>query len=330
MGKILGIGEVMMRLSPQEGKRLVQAEDLRVFYGGSEANAISVCADCGDETEFFTALPANPLGQAALNALRWHGIGTDKILRPEGRLGVYYCDLGYGIRPTSVVYDRKDSAAALLDPEKVDYDALFEGVDWLHISGITSGISANGAKLNELACKKAKEKGIPVSCDLNYRGKLWSKEEAMKTMIPLMQYVDICITNEADSENCLGIHTSHETFQESMQEIQRTFGFDMVLSIDIDAPSTSENYWTGYLYDGNEFKKTETLHVMPILDRIGAGDACSGGFIHAIRKWNDPQKALEFAVYAGALKAVVSGDLSSLTENEVLAMMSSGKNAIQR
>ena len=204
MSKIITLGEIMLRLSPEGSKRFVQVDSFDVIWGGGEANVAVSCANYGHDAYFVSKLPAHEIGQAALNALRRYGVHTDFIARGGNRVGIYYCETGASMRPSKVIYDRAGSAIAEADPEDFDFDAIMEGADWFHWSGITPAISDKAAELTRLACEAAKRHGVTVSCDLNFRKKLWTKEKAQSIMKPLMKYVDVYIGNEEDAELCLG------------------------------------------------------------------------------------------------------------------------------
>lgn len=329
MAKIVGMGEMLMRLSPEMGRRFNNTENLQVFFGGSEANAVAACADFGDEVSFITKLPAHDIGQAALNAIRAHGVETKYIVRGGDRLGIYFCDTGTSIRSTKVIYDRKDSSMALADSTEFDFDGAFEDADWFHWSGITAAISSSAAESIRLACIKAKEHGLTISCDLNYRAKLWTPQKARKVMIPLMDYVDVCIANESEASTCLGMDIEGKSMEDVLKKMKETFRFDTIVTVDLDDLSTSHNQWKSVLYNG-DFYETRELTLLPILDRVGAGDAMAGGLIHALLKWKDPQKAIDFASAAGALKATIAGDLNNVTEEEVMTLAFADNKGIQR
>ena len=204
MGKIVTLGEIMLRLSPAGNRRFVQVDDFDVIWGGGEANVAVSCANYGHDAYFVSKLPEHEIGQAAVNALRRYGVDIRHVARGGKRVGIYYCETGASMRPSKVIYDRAGSAIAEADPEDFDFDAIMEGADWFHWSGITPAISDKAAELTRLACEAAKRHGVTVSVDLNFRKKLWTSEKAQSIMRPLMQYVDVCIGNEEDAELCLG------------------------------------------------------------------------------------------------------------------------------
>ena len=204
MGKIVTMGEIMLRLSTPGQSRFVQTDTFDINYGGGEANVAVSCANYGHKAYFVSKLPKHEIGQAAVNALRRYGVNTEYIARGGNRVGIYYLETGASMRPSKVIYDRAGSAIAEAKPEDFDFDAIMEGADWFHWSGITPAISDQSAECLRLACIAAKKHGVTVSCDLNFRKKLWTSEKAQSVMKPLMQYVDVCIGNEEDAELCLG------------------------------------------------------------------------------------------------------------------------------
>ena len=319
MAKIIGLGEVLLRLSPEYGKRFVNTAKMQAFYGGAEANALTACACFGDEAVFLTKLPDNDIGQAAVNTLRSFGVDTSFIIRGGERMGIYFCDSGNSVRPTKVIYDRKGSSVSQALPDEYDFETAMEGADWLHWSGITPALSDSCAEAVRLACECAKKHGMKVSCDLNYRGKLWSPEQAQKVMVPLMKYVDVCIANESDASGCLGIDTANKTTAGILKELKDTFSFEITATARITEMNVSYNLWKGMLYDGMLYEAKD-MTLLPVMDRTGAGDALSGGLIHGLLKWEDRQKIIEFASAAGALKATAAGDLMYFSEEEVLAL----------
>lgn len=330
MGKIITLGEIMLRLSTPDMKRFVQSDTFDVVYGGGEANVAVSCANYGDEAYFVTKLPAHEIGQCALNALRRWGVKTDYIVRGGSRLGIYFLETGASMRPSKVIYDRADSSMACAEPQDFDFDAIMQGADWFHWSGITPAISDKAAHITRLACEAAKRHGVTVSVDLNFRKKLWSKEKAQSVMRPLMQYVDVCIGNEEDAELCLGFkpdadvtagNTAAEGYKTIFKQMKEAFGFKYVVSTLRESISASHNGWKAMLYDGKDFYVSKHYDIEPIIDRVGGGDSFSGGLIHGFLAKGDPAYALEFAVAASALKHTVPGDFNMFTTAEVETLM---------
>ena len=341
MTKIVTFGEIMLRLTPSEPNgRFIQADKYNVIYGGGEANVAVSCANYGDEGVFVTKVPAHEIGQCAINALRRYGVNTDYIARGGARLGIYYAENGASMRPSKVIYDRAGSSIAEADPSDFDWDAIMEGADWFHWSGITPAISDKAAELTKLACQAAKRHGVTVSCDLNFRAKLWTVEKARSIMAPLMEYVDVCIGNEEDADKCLGFKpdadveggsTDASGYHTIFKQMAEKFGFKIVASTLRESHSASNNGWKALIYDGNEFYESKHYEINPIVDRVGGGDSFSGGLIHGLTKWHDPAKALEFAVAASALKQTIPGDFNAVSEQEVIALAEgSGNGRVQR
>lgn len=319
----------MLRLSTPVNKRFVQSDSFDVVYGGGEANVAVSCANYGHEAYFVSKLPAHEIGQAAVNALRRYGVNTDYIVRGGDRVGIYYLESGVSMRPSKVIYDRAHSAMADAESEEFDFDAIMDGADWFHWSGITPAISDKAARLTLLACQAAKRKGVTVSVDLNFRKKLWTSAKAQSVMRPLMQYVDVCIGNEEDAELCLGFkpdadveggHTDAAGYKGIFKAMASEFGFKYVVSTLRESFSASHNGWKAMLYDGEYFYESKHYDIIPILDRVGGGDSFSGGLIHGLLTKDTPAEALEFAVAASALKHTVHGDFNLVSVSEVEAL----------
>ena len=256
--KIVTLGEIMLRLSTPGNTRFVQSDSFDVVYGGGEANVAVSCANYGHEAYFVTKLPKHEIGQSAVNALRKYGVKTDYIARGGDRVGIYYLETGASMRPSKVIYDRAHSAIAEADPQDFDFDAIMEGAQWFHWSGITPAISDKAAELTRLACEAAKRHGVTVSVDLNFRKKLWTKEKAQSIMKPLMKYVDVCIGNEEDAELCLGFkpdadveggETNAEGYKGIFRQMAQTFGFKYVISTLRESFSATHNGWKAMIYD---------------------------------------------------------------------------------
>jgi 2-dehydro-3-deoxygluconokinase len=341
MTKAVTFGEIMLRLTPSEpNSRFIQADKYDVIFGGGEANVAVSVANYGDESVFVSKVPAHEIGQSAVNALRRYGVNTQYIARGGNRLGIYYAENGASMRPSKVIYDRAGSSIAEADPQDFDWDAIMDGADWFHWSGITPAISDKAAELTKLACQAAKRHNVTVSCDLNFRKKLWTETKAQSVMTPLMEYVDVCIGNEEDAEKCLGFKpeadvesgsTDAAGYHAIFKHMAETFGFKIVVSTLRESRSASDNGWKALIYDGAEFYESKHYEISPIVDRVGGGDSFSGGLIHGLTKWNDPKKALEFAVAASALKHTIPGDFNLVSEDEALALANGSANGrVQR
>lgn len=337
MAKIVTLGEIMLRLSTPGHSRFVQTDTFDAVYGGGEANVAVSCANYGHDAYFVTKLPEHEIGQAAVNALRRYGVRTDFITRGGDRVGIYYLESGTAMRPSKVIYDRAHSAIAEALPEDFDFDAIMEGTDWFHWSGITPAISDRAAEITRLACEAARRHGVTVSVDLNFRKKLWTPQKAQAVMRPLMQYVDVCIGNEEDAELCLGFrpeadvekgNTDAEGYKGIFKAMAAEFGFRYVVSTLRESFSASHNGWKAMIYDGKEFYESKRYDILPIVDRVGGGDSFSGGLIHGLLTKPDQGEALEFAVAASALKHTVEGDFNMMSEAEVEAL--AGGNASGR
>lgn len=329
MKKIVTLGEIMLRLSTPGNKRFVQSDSFDAVFGGGEANVAVSCANYGHEVYFVSKLPEHEIGQSAINALRKYGVKTDYIARGGDRIGIYYLETGASMRPSKVIYDRTHSAIAEASATDFDFDKIMEGASWFHWSGITPAISEKAARLTELACQAAKRHHVTVSVDLNFRKKLWTKEQAQAVMRPLMQYVDVCIGNEEDAELCLGFKpdadvvggkTDAEGYKSIFAAMADEFGFKYVISTLRESFSASHNGWKAMIYNGKEFYVSKRYDITPIIDRVGGGDAFSGGIIHGLLTMKTQAEALEFAVAASALKHTINGDFNLVSEEEVKAL----------
>jgi 2-dehydro-3-deoxygluconokinase len=326
MAKIVTFGEIMLRLAPQGYTRFVQADSFCATYGGGEANVAVSLANYGMQADFVTKLPKNDIGQAAINSLRRFGVGTDKIVRGGDRVGIYYLEKGASQRPSKVIYDRANSSIAKASREDFNWDLVFENADWFHFTGITPALGENVAEICEDALKAAKKRGITVSCDLNYRKNLWTKEQAQKTMTHLMQYVDVCIANEEDAGDVFAIKAentditggklSHEGYKSVAKQLKDKFGFKTVAITLRGSISASENNWAAMLYDGKDFYFSKN-YLIKIVDRVGGGDSFGAGLIYSLLNNFDAQKAVEFAVAASCLKHTIEGDFNMVSVDEV-------------
>lgn len=330
----------MLRLMPEDGHRLLQTNRLEATFGGGEANVAVSLGNFGESVAYVTALPENPVGEAAINNLRFFGVDTSLILRQGDRVGVYYVEKGQSQRPSKVIYDRKLSSIATAKRKDFDWDTIFTGCEWFHFTGITPALSEELADACMDAVKAAKAKGITVSCDLNYRKNLWSTDRAFSTMTALMQYVDVCIANEEDAEKVLAIKASgtdvnsgklsYDGYKDVAKKIIERYGCKAVAITLRTSISANDNKWAGMLCDGNVcyFSKEYDIHIW---DRVGGGDSFCAGLIYAMRNGYDTQQAIQFAVAASCLKHTIQGDFNRVTLDEVKSLMNgSGTGRVQR
>lgn len=327
--KVVTFGEVMLRLAPENYLRFVQSEKYEATFGGAEANVAVSLANYGVDAAFVTKLPAHEIGQAAVNSLRKFGVDTTKIVRGGDRVGIYYCEKGASQRPSKVIYDRAYSSIATARKEDFDWDKIFDGVEWFHFTGITPALSDETVEITLEACKKAKEKGITISCDLNFRKKLWSKEKAGKVMGEVCKYVDYCIANEEDAKDVFGIEADNTDINTGKldrngyisvaKKLTERFNFKGVAITLRESLSANDNNWSAMLYTNGEavFSKKYAMH---IVDRVGGGDSFGGGLIYSILNGYDAQKAIEFAVAASCLKHSIEGDYNMVSVSEVEAL----------
>ena len=307
----------------------MQSEKYEATFGGAEANVAVSLANYGVDAAFVSKLPAHEIGQAAVNSLRKFGVETSKIVRGGNRVGIYYCEKGASQRPSKVIYDRAYSAIATASVNDFDWDKIFEGVTWFHFTGITPALSDECAAITLEACKKAKEKGITISCDLNFRKKLWSKEKAGEIMSNVCLYVDYCIANEEDAKDVFGIEADNTDINTGRldrngyisvaKKLTEKFGFKGVAITLRESLSANDNNWSGMLYANGEahFSKKYAMH---IVDRVGGGDSFGGGLIYSLLNDYDAQKAIEFAVAASCLKHSIEGDYNMVSVPEVEAL----------
>ena len=337
MKRIITFGEIMMRLNPEGYLRYVQAERFEATYAGGEANVAVSLANYGMDAAFVTKVPAHEIGQCAVNALRHYGVDTRMIVRGGDRLGIYFCEKGASQRASKVIYDRAGSAIAKATAADFDWEKIFEGADWFHWTGITPALGGELPAICLEACKAAKKLGLTISCDLNYRKKLWSTEEAGRVMSELVPYVDVCIANEEDAKDVFGIaaedtdlnagKVNHEGYISVAKQMTERFGFKKVAITLRGSLSASDNDWAGMLYsDGKaSFSPTYRVH---IVDRVGGGDSFGGGLIYALLSGYDDQKAINFAVAASCLKHSIEHDFNLVSVAEVESL--AGGNASGR
>lgn len=327
--KVVTFGEIMLRLAPEGYYRFVQAESFGATYGGGEANVAVSLANFGFNACFVTKLPAHEIGQGAVNSLRRFGVDTSGIVRGGDRIGIYFLEKGASQRPSKVIYDRAGSSIAMASKDDFDWKAIFEEAEWFHFTGITPALNDNVAQSCLEACKAAKEAGIKISCDLNYRNKLWSREKAGQVMGELCKYVDVCIANEEDAADVFGIRAentdvyagevNHEGYKSVAKRLADRFGFEKVAITLRESLSANDNLWSAMLYDGNDyfFSKKYKMH---IVDRVGGGDSFGAGLIAACLNGYDAQRIVEFAVAASCLKHSIEGDFNMVSMDEVLKL----------
>ena len=329
-GKVVTFGEIMLRLAPLDYLRFFQNDMLEATFGGGEANVAVSLANFGREAAFVTKLPDNDIGQGAINSMRYFGVDTSMITRGGERVGIYYLEKGASQRASKVVYDRAYSSISMATKKDFDWDKIFDDATWFHFTGITPALGDNVAEICLEACKKANEKGITVSCDLNFRKKLWSSQKAGEVMGKLMPYVDVCIANEEDADKVFGIKAentdvhggklNHEGYKYVADELVKRFGCKYVAITLRTSISANDNKWAAMLYDGENsyFSKSYDVH---IVDRVGGGDSFGAGLIYGISEGYAPQDALEFAVAASCLKHSIQGDFNRVTVSEVKTLM---------
>lgn len=324
--KLVTFGEIMMRLNPQEHLRFAQAGLFEASYAGGEANVALSLANYGVPAAFVSKVPTHEIGQNAVNALRHYGVDTSMIARGGDRLGIYFVEKGASQRPSKVIYDRAHSAIAEAEPTDFDWDIIFKDATWFHFTGITPALGGKMPEICLAACKAAKDKGLTVSCDLNFRKKLWSQEQANETMSKLMPYVDVCIANEEDAKDVFGIAApdtdlntgkiSHEGYISVAKQLTDRFGFKKVAITLRGSLSASINDWAAMLYSNGNAVFSPTYRIT-IIDRVGGGDSFGGGLIYSLMHDYDDQKAINFAVAASCLKHTIEYDFNLVSVSEV-------------
>lgn len=327
---IVTFGEIMLRLAPEHYLRFEQASRFEASFGGGEANVAVSLAQFGHLSSFVTKLPNHALGESALRSLRQEGVNTNHIVRGGDRLGIYFLEKGASQRASQVIYDRAGSSIACARSEDFDFNSIFNGKDWFHITGITLALSPELSEISIAAAKLAKAKGLKVSCDLNYRKKLWSKAQAQIAMSQLMPYVDVLIANEEDAENVFGIkakdtevsvgHMNKDSYLDVAKQLKERFDIPHIAITLRTSLSADDNKWSAMLYtlDTAFFAPNYNLH---IVDRVGGGDSFAAGLIHAFAKQMDPQSSVNFATAASALKHSIVGDFNHVSEKEVFTLM---------
>ena len=342
MSKFLTLGELMLRLKSPGRERLIQSPSLEATFGGGEANVAVSLANYGLDAEFLSVIPSNAIGDSAVGELRRFNVGTDKIIRTEGRMGIYYLETGANQRPSKVIYDRAYSAISMFDPEKYDWDSIYNNVTWLHISGITPAISVQTKDASIAAVKEAKKRGVTVSIDLNYRKNLWKYGvEAKDVMSVMTEYADIIIANEEDCQKSLGLECKsnveggkldNEDYRKLSSSLLEKYPNVKKVAITLrESKSADINFWAAALNNGTDFIVSRKYEMYDIVDRVGGGDSFAGGLIYGLNVLGDDKEALEFAVAASCLKHSIDGDFNRVTVDEVMKLAKGdGSGRVQR
>jgi 2-dehydro-3-deoxygluconokinase len=324
--KVVTLGEIMLRLSTPDHKCFVQSETFDATYGGAEANVAAALCNYGLEGTFVTKVPDNAIGQSAINHLRRFGVGTQFIVKGGNRLGIYFLEPGASLRASQVIYDRAGSSITDFNIDEFDIDAVLEGAQWFHTSGITPALSDQAAALTESVLKTAKAKGITTSIDINYRKKIWSKEKATEVLGRICQYVDVCIGAdttlgcEPKESDVVEGRITIDGFKDIFKQMKEKFGFKFLATSLRESHSASDNSFSALVYDGTEFYRTKKYEVR-IVDRVGTGDAFASGLIYGLITGMSTQDTAEFAVAAGVIKHTIPGDINHASLNEVLDLM---------
>lgn len=338
--KFVCFGEIMGRINPLGYQRFVQADTYEISYGGGEANVAVSLANYGKDASFVTKVPDNDISKSALRGLKAHDVDVSDVVFGGERLGLYFVEKGASQRPSKVIYDRKYSSISMAEKGDFDWKKILDGACWFHFTGITPALSDNAAEICLDALKTAKEMGVKVSCDLNFRKNLWTSEKAGKVMGELMPYVDVAIANEEDCEKVFGIKAentditggslSHEGYKQVAKTLSEKFDIPTVAITLRGSISANDNNWAAMLYKDGEyyFSKNYLIH---IVDRVGGGDSFGGGLIYALTEGYSNQDVIEFAVAASALKHTIEHDFNEVTVAEVKTLMSGdGSGRVQR
>ena len=342
MSKFLTFGELMLRLKSPGRERLMQSPSLEATFGGGEANVAVSLANYGLDAEFLSVIPSNSIGDAAIGELRRFNVGTDKIIRTDGRMGIYYLETGANQRASKVIYDRAYSAISMFDPEKYDWDSIYNNVTWLHISGITPAISEQTKDASIASVKEAKKRGITVSIDLNYRKNLWKYGvDAKEVMSVMTEYADVIIANEEDCQKSLGLECKsnveggkldNEDYRKLSNSLLEKYPNVKKVAITLrESKSADINFWAAALNNGTDFIVSRKYEMYDIVDRVGGGDSFAGGLIYGLNVLDDDKEALEFAVAASCLKHSIDGDFNRVTVDEVMKLAKGdGSGRVQR
>lgn len=335
MSEVVTFGEIMLRLNPPGFQRFVQAGSFELSYGGAEASVAVSLVNYGVTATFVTCLPPNEMGKAVVNYVRRFGVDTSHIIMKGERIGIYFLEIGANQRPSKVIYDRAHSAVSEVKPGTIPWNEVFSGAKWFHFTGITPAISQNAADASLEAVKCAKEKGLTVSCDLNYRAKLWKYgKPAGEVMAGLMPYVDVAIGNEEDCEKVFGIkgadvtvagEMSAERYLDVARELTKRFPNLKRVGITLRGSiSATHNTWSALLYDGRQLYSTTKYDITNVIDRLGSGDAFTGALIYCLLTGKSDQETVDFATAASALKHSIQFDLNLVNVEEVQSLVKEG------
>ena len=338
--KVIAFGDIMLRLGTYQHERFIQARNFDVLYTGAEANVCVSLANFGIDSFIVSKIPPNEIGQAAINYIRSFGVNTDYVVRGGKRLGLFYLETGYSQRPSKIIYDRAGSSITELKEEELNWINLLHGKNWFHFTGITPALGDNVAEITRKACNTAKNLGLTISCDLNYRQKLWSQTKARTTMSKLMEFVDVLICNEEDAEKVFGIKAqgadfksgklNGEKYKEVASQLYKIFNIKYVAITLRESISATINNWAGLLYDGDKYY-TSQHYKMNIVDRVGGGDSFASGLIYGLITGMEMQGVIEFATAASCLKHSIHGDFNLVSSEEVEMLMKGDKSGrVQR
>lgn len=334
--KFITFGEIMLRLATPGFSRFVQSNNFNAVYGGGEANVAVSLANFGMESCFVTKLPEHEIGQWAVNSLRNFGVNTEFIVRGGERIGIYFLETGASQRASKVIYDRKHSAISEAEPEEFNWEIIFKNKDWFHWTGITPALGEKASRALIQACESAKSHGLKISCDLNFRKKMWSEKQAQAVMNPLMEYVDVCIANEEDAEKSLGLKPASTDIEnaelnehgyfELAEELKTRYNFEAVAITLRESYSASRNGWSALLLDNKNCTSPYRTrkYDINIVDRVGGGDSFAAGLLYGLTNLEDSRDAIEFAAAASCLKQTIPGDFNLVSVDEVNKLIKSG------
>lgn len=332
MSTVVTLGEIMLRLKSPEKERFFQSSILETTFGGGESNVASALSLLGIKSSFVTALPVNPIGEGAISVLKSRGVDTSNIIRTGERVGIYFLEAGANQRPSNVVYDRSYSAISTVKSSEFDWDDIFKDASWFHITGITPAISESGSELSLKAVKEASNRGLTVSCDLNYRKKLWNYgKTSVEVMSELVKYVDIIIANEEDCQKSLGISSDAnvsnadlgiERYKDISSQVLNQYPNVKKIAITLrESYSADHNDWSAIINNRKDFFISNKYEIRNIVDRVGGGDSFAAGLIFGLTNFDSDEKALNFAVATSCLKHSIPGDVALVSEKEVLNLM---------